>query len=110
MFYIFWVQDFCSNRQVKSRISDVGTLSREVAERETFNVMEIKSEVYVQSNMYRPNGNGEVRSTGVMRELTGHAKQNVLWWFGHMERMEENQLVKKIMESDVGGLRLQGRP
>ena len=39
----------------------------------------------------------------VLRELVGWARQNVLRWFGHIERMEEDQLVQKIMGSDVRG-------
>ena len=39
-------------------------------------------------------------------ELADRAEQCVLRWFGHMERMEENQLVKRIIGSDVRGVRL----
>ena len=34
----------------------------------------------------------------------------VLQWFGHMERMDKERLVKKIVESEVRGVRLRGRP
>ena len=34
----------------------------------------------------------------------------VLRWFGHMERMEEDWLVKRIVVSNVRGVRLNGRP
>ena len=55
--------------------------------------------------------NEEVRRrTGVTRELSGRAEQSVLKWFGHVERMDENRLVKRIVESDVRGVRLRGRP
>ena len=46
----------------------------------------------------------------VLRELGGRAEQCVLRWFGHMERMEEDRLVKRIVGSDVRGVRLRGRP
>ena len=36
------------------------------------------------------------RRTGVMREFVGRAEQCVLRWFEHMERMEEDQFVKRI--------------
>ena len=45
-----------------------------------------------------------------MKELVGRAEQCVLRWCGHMERMEEERLVKRIVESDVRGVRLRGRP
>ena len=34
------------------------------------------------------------RRTGVTRELDGQAEQSVLKWFGHIEGMEKDQLVK----------------
>ncbi len=36
------------------------------------------------------------RRTRVVREMTERAEQGVLWWFGHVERMEEESLVKKF--------------
>ena len=34
----------------------------------------------------------------------------VLRWFGHMERMEDDCLVTRIVGSDVRGVRLRGKP
>ncbi len=34
----------------------------------------------------------------------------MLQWFGHVERMEEERLVKKVTISDVRGVRPRGRP
>ncbi len=53
--------------------------------------------------------NDEMR-TGVVKELAEQAEQGVLQWFGHLERMEEECLVKKITRSDLRGLRPRGRP
>ena len=36
--------------------------------------------------------------------------QSVLRWFGHVERMEEERLVKRVYQSDVMGVRRRGRP
>ncbi len=36
--------------------------------------------------------------------------KRVLRWFGHVERMEEERLVKKITRSYVRGVRPRGRP
>jgi hypothetical protein len=33
-----------------------------------------------------------------------------LRWFGHVERMDESRLTKKIYEADVGGNAGRGRP
>ncbi len=55
--------------------------------------------------------NEEVRRrTGVVKELAERAEQGVLRCFGHVERMEEERLVKKITRSDVRGVRPRGRP
>ena len=45
----------------------------------------------------------------MLRELAGRVEQCVLRLFGHMERMDEYLLVKKIMVSDVRGGKLRGR-
>ncbi len=37
-------------------------------------------------------------------------EQGVLQWFGHVERMKEERLVKKITRSDVKGVRQRGIP
>ena len=50
------------------------------------------------------------RRTGVLRELAGRADQSLLRWFGHVERMQDDKLVKRLVGSDVGGGRLRGRP
>ncbi len=36
--------------------------------------------------------------------------QGVLRWFGHMERMGEERLVKRMYDSVVRGVRSRGRP
>ncbi len=55
--------------------------------------------------------NEEVRRrTGVVRDLADRSLQRMLRWFGHVERMEEKCLLKKITESDVRGVRVRGRP
>ncbi len=55
--------------------------------------------------------NKEVRRrTGVVKEFAERAEQGVVLWFGHVERMEEEHLVKKVTISDVRGVRPRGRP
>ncbi len=54
--------------------------------------------------------NEEVRRrTRVVKELAERAEEGVLWWIGHVERMEEERLVK-VTRSDVRGVRPRGRP
>ena len=52
--------------------------------------------------------------TGVGRELTARVHMNPLRWFGHVERIDNDQLLKKVMNVEVnersaeGGLGLGG--
>ena len=36
--------------------------------------------------------------------------QSTLRWFGHVERMEDDRLAKKVHESEMQGPRCRGRP
>ena len=55
--------------------------------------------------------NEEVRRrTGVVKGLAERAEQGLLRWFGHVERMDEEHLVKRIIRSDAMGERPRGRP
>ena len=55
--------------------------------------------------------NEEVRRrAGVERKLPSRVDQNVLRWFGHMERMDEEHLAKQVMNSEVDGNGGRGRP
>ena len=54
--------------------------------------------------------NEEVRvRTGVRREFAARVDMNVLRWFGHVERMD-NELLKKVMNVKVDGRSARGRP
>ena len=48
--------------------------------------------------------------TGVRRELAARVDMNVLRWFGHVERMDNEQLLKKVMNAKVNGRSARGRP
>ena len=50
--------------------------------------------------------NEEVRRrAGVERKLSSRVDQSVLRWFGHMERMDDGRLAKRVMNSEVDGNR-----
>ena len=55
--------------------------------------------------------NAEVRRRSG-KEVSVGAKmdQSVLRWFGHVERMDEERLVRRVYESNVEGTRRRGRP
>ena len=48
--------------------------------------------------------------TGVRRELAARVDMNVLRWFGHVERMDIERLLKKVMNAKVDGRSARGRP
>ena len=48
-----------------------------------------------------------MKRTDVKREFAGGAELSVLWWLRHME---EDQLVKIIIGSNVISVKLGGRP
>ena len=47
---------------------------------------------------------------GIEMELTSKADQRVLRWFGHVERMDEYRMARRVLKAEVSGLRVQGRP
>ena len=55
--------------------------------------------------------NEEVRMRALIeRELASSADQRVLRWFGHVERMDEYRLSRKVLMAEVSGGRARGRP
>ena len=48
--------------------------------------------------------------TGVRRELAARVAMNVLRWFGHVERMDNERLLKKVMNAKVDGRSARERP
>ena len=54
--------------------------------------------------------NEEVRRRGgIERELASRADQRVLRWFGHVERMDEHHLARRVLMAEVSGRRVRGR-
>ena len=51
-----------------------------------------------------------LRRAGIERELASRVDQRVLRWFGHVERMDECHLARKVFKAEVsgGGVRLDG--
>ena len=55
--------------------------------------------------------NAEIRRRcGKNVSVSQKMDQGVLRWFGHVERMENERLVKRVYESDIRGVRRRGRP
>ena len=55
--------------------------------------------------------NEEVRRcAGIERESASRADQRVLRWFGHVERMEEYRIARRVLMAEVSGGPVRGRP
>ena len=55
--------------------------------------------------------NEEVRRrAGIQRELASRADQRVLRWIGHVERMDEYHMARRVLMTEVSGGRVRGRP
>ena len=47
---------------------------------------------------------------GISEDVTVRMKNNMLSWFGHDERMNDERMAKKIYDGKVSGKRGTGRP
>ena len=50
------------------------------------------------------------RRAGIERELASRADQRVLRWFGHVERMNEYRMARRVLMAEVSGGWELGRP
>ena len=50
------------------------------------------------------------RKAGIEMELASRADQRVLRWFGHVERMDEYRMAKRVFMAEVSGGRVRRRP
>ena len=50
------------------------------------------------------------RRAGIEMELASRADQRVLRWFGHVERMDDYRMARRVLMAEVSGRRVRGRP
>ena len=83
-----------------------------VTERQKLNVFEMKClrSMTGVSRLDRVRNEVVRARTGVRRELAARVDVNVLRWFGHVERMDNERLLKKVMNAKVDGRNARGRP
>ena len=75
------------------------------AERRKVNVLEMKclrSSVVV-SQMDRVRNEEVCRRARIERELASRADKRVLRWFGHVERMDEYYMARRVLMADISG-------
>ena len=82
------------------------------AERRKVNVLEMKClrSLIGVSRIYRVRNEEVRRRAGIEMELASRADQRVLRWFGHVERIDEYRMARRVLMAEVSGGRVQGRP
>ena len=81
-----------------------------VTERKKLNVFEMKCLRMTSVSWLDRVRNEVVRArTGVRRDLAARVGMNVLRWFGHVERMDNERLLKKVINTKVDGRSARGR-
>ena len=75
------------------------------AERRKVNVLAMKClrNFVVVSRMDRVRNEEVRRRSGIKREMASWVDQRVLRWFGHMERMEEHRMYRRVSMAEVEG-------
>ena len=81
------------------------------AERRKVNVLEVKClrSLVGVSRMDRVRSEEVRRRAGIEMELASRADQRVLRWFGHLERMDENHIARRVLMAEVSGGRVRFR-
>ena len=81
-------------------------------ERQKLNVFEMKClrSMTGVSRLDRVRNEVVRAGTDVRRELAARVDMNVLRWFGHVERMDNERPLKKVMNAKVDGRSARGRP
>ena len=51
-----------------------------------------------------------LRRAEIERELASRADQRVLGWFGHVERMDECRMARRVLMAEVSGGQVRMRP
>ena len=76
------------------------------------NVLEMKClrSLVGVSRMDRVRNEDVRRRAGIERELASGADKRELRWFGHVERMDEYRMARRVLMAEVSGGRVRGRP
>ena len=99
------------NVEAKRKVEEAKRMSK-VTERQKLNVFEMKClrSMTGVSRLDRVRNEVVRARTGVRRELAARVDVNILRWFGHVERMDNERLLKKVMNAKVDGRSARGRP
>ena len=79
------------------------------SERRKVNVLEMKCLRSLVGGL-RMDRVGNEELPGIEREFASRADQRILRWFGHVERMHEYRMVRRVLTAEVSGGRVRWRP
>ena len=82
------------------------------AERRKVNVLEMKClrSLVGVSRMDRVRNEKVRRRALIEKELASRADQTVMRWFGHVERMDDYRMARRVLMAEVSGEQVRGRP
>ena len=80
--------------------------------RRKVNVLEMKCwrSLVGVSRMDRVRNEEVRRRAGIEMELASRPDQRALRWFGHVERMDDYRMARRVLMAEVSGGRVRGRP
>ena len=126
----FMLQKFFKNKDISEKLklrlkntitdktltyaSESWTLAKR--DRKQWNILERKvtrrilGPVYDEKENWRILANKEIYSRVRKLTIIEIIRLNRLCWFGHVQRMEENRIPKRVLCMNVGTTRLKGRP
>ena len=83
-----------------------------IAERRKVNVLQMKClrSLFGVSRMDRVRNEEVRRRAGIEMELASRADQRVLRWFGHVERMDDCCMARRVLMAEVSEGRVRWRP
>ena len=86
--------------------------SRALSMRRKMNVLELKClrSLVEVLRMDRVRNEEVCRRAGIKSKLASRADQRVLRWFGHVERMDEYRIARRVLMAEVSGGQVRGRP
>ena len=82
------------------------------SKRRKVNILEMKRlrSLVGLSRMDRVRNEEVRRRAGIEGELASRADQRVLRWFGHVERIDDYPMARRVLMAEVSGGRVRGRP
>ena len=88
---------------VPTALYGAGEWGMRSAERRKVNVLEMKClrSLVGVSRMHKVRNEEVRRRAGIEKDLASRADQRVLIWFGHVERMDEHSMARRLLMAEV---------